>query len=69
MDPVSVAYIGAALATAAFVMLFLAVCFGNRFLKTDRELRSWMDTILWCMVGGLLVTAAVTAWIVARLHH
>jgi TRAP-type uncharacterized transport system fused permease subunit len=68
-NPVYVAYGGVALAAAAAVVLFLVVFFGELFLKSERELRSWMDTILWCMVGGLLVTAAVTAWIVARLHH
>lgn len=68
-DPVHVAYGGVALATSAAVMLILAVCFGDRFLKTDRELRRWMDTILWCMVIGLLVTAVVVTWTVARLHH
>lgn len=69
LDQVHTAYAGVALSASAFVMLFIAVCFGDRFLKTDRELRSWMDTILWCMVGGLLVTAVVAAQTVARLHH
>lgn len=66
---VTVAYCGVALATSAAVMLILAVCFGDRFLNTGRELRRWMDTILWCMVIGLLVTAVVVARTVAQLHH
>lgn len=68
--PVSdmIAFGGVALAAAAVVMLFLAVFFGDAFLKTDRALRRWMDGILWCMVGGLFATAAVAAWAV-RLHH
>ena len=66
---VHTAYGGVALAAAAFVMLFSAVFFGDLFLKSDRKLRSWMDTILWCLVGGLLVTAVVTAQAVALLHH
>ena len=68
-NPVYIAYGGVALAAAAFVMLFIAVFFGDRLLKSDRELRSWMDTILWCMVGGQLVTAVVAAQTVAQLHH
>ena len=68
-DPVHTAYVGVALSASAFVMLFIAVFFGDRLLKTDRELRSLMDTILWCMVGGLLVTAVVVAQTVAQLHH
>lgn len=68
-NPVHIAYGGVALATSAVVMLFLAVCFGDRILRSDRELRAWMDTILWCIVGGLFATAAAVAWAVVRLHH
>lgn len=68
-NPVYVAYGGVALAAAAAVILFLVVFFGDLFLKSEREIRSWMDTILWCIVGGLFVTAVVAAWAVAQLHH
>lgn len=68
VDPLYVAYGGVALAAAAVAMLFLAVFFGDLFLKSDRALRLWMDAIMWCMTGGLFVTAAVAAWVV-RLHH
>lgn len=68
-DPVPVAYGGVALAAAAVVMLFLVMFFGDMFLKSDRALRRWMDAIMWCMTGGLLVTAAVAAWTVVQLHH
>ena len=68
-DPVFTAYGGVALAAAAVVMLFLVMFFGDLFLKSDRALRRWMDAIMWCMVGGLFVTAAVAAWTVVQLHH
>lgn len=63
------AYCGVALSAAAVVMLFLVAFFGDLFIRTDRALRRWMDAIMWCMVGGLFVTAAVAAWAVVRLHH
>lgn len=66
---VATAYGGVALAGVAAVMLVLVSFFGDLFLKSNRALRRWMDTILWCMVGGLLVTAVVAAQTVARLHH
>jgi len=69
LNPVFTAYGGVALAAAAVVMLFLVMFFGDLFLKSDRALRRWMDAIMWCMVGGLFVTAAVAAWAVAQLHH
>lgn len=68
-SPVHAAYGGVALAAAAVVMLFLVVFFGDLFLKSDRALRRWMDAIVWCMVGGLFVTAVVAAWTVVQLHH
>lgn len=68
-NPVHVAYGGFALAATAIVMLFLVAFFGDLFLKSDRALRRWMDTIVWCMAGGLLATAAAMAWAVVRLHH
>lgn len=68
VDPLYVAYGGVALAAAAVVMLFLAVFFGDLFIRTNEALRKWMDAIMWCMTGGLFVTAAVAAWVV-RLHH
>lgn len=64
-----VAYGGTALAAAAAVMLFLVAFFGDLFIRTDEALRRWMDAIMWCIVGGLLVTAAVSAWTVVQLHH
>ena len=64
-----IAFGGVALAAAAVGMLFLAVFFGDVFLKTDRALRKWMDGILWCMTGGLLAAAVAAACAVARLHH
>lgn len=64
-NPMAMAYGGVALAAAAFVMLFLVAFFGDLFLKSNHALRRWMDTIMWCMVGGLLATA----WAVAQLHH
>lgn len=69
LKPVYIAYGGVALAAAAVVMSLLVAFFGDLFLKTNRALRRWMDAILWCMVGGLFVTAMVAAWTVARLHH
>lgn len=69
MNPVHMAYAGVALAAAAAVILFLVVFFGDRFLKSERALRRWMSAFTWCTVGGLLATAAVAAWTVARLHH
>ena len=69
MDPVSAAYVGVALAATAFVMLFLVAFFGDLFLKSSHALGRWMNTIMWCMVGGLLVTAVVAAKTVAQLHH
>lgn len=68
-NPVVMAYGGVVLAGSAVVMLFLVAFFGDLFLKSNRALRRWMDTIMWCMVGGLFVTAAVAAWTVVRLHH
>ena len=68
-NPVVTAYGGVALAAAAVVMLFLVVFFGDLFIRTDKALRRWMDAIMWCLVGGLFVTAAVAAWAVAQLHH
>ena len=66
---VQAAYGGVALAAAAVVMLFLVMFFGDVFLKSDRDLRRWMDAIMWCMVVGLFATAAVAAWAVVQLHH
>ena len=66
---VQAAYGGVALATAAVVMLFLVMFFGDVLLKSDRDLRRWMDAIMWCMVVGLFATAAVAAWAVVQLHH
>lgn len=63
------AYGGVALSAIAVVMLLLVVFFGDLFLKSDRALRRWMDAVMWCMVGGLFVTAAVAAWTVVQLHH
>lgn len=68
-NPVYVAYGGVALAAAAVVILFLLMVFGDLFLKSEREYRRWMSAFTWCVVGGLLATAAVAAWAVARLHH
>ena len=67
--PMQMAYGGVALAAAAAVMLFLVVFFGDLFLKSGHALRRWMDAILWCMVGGLFVTAVAVAWVVGQLHH
>ena len=67
--PVQAAYGGVALAATAVVMLLLVAFFGDLFLKSDRAFRRWMDAIMWCMVGGLFVTAAVAAWTVAQFHH
>lgn len=63
------AYGGVALAAAAVVMLFLVAFFGDLFIRTDGALRRWMDAIMWCLVGGLFVTAATAAWAVVQLHH
>ena len=68
-NPVVTAYGGVALAAAAVVMLFLVMFFGDLFIRTDKALRRWMDAIMWCLVGGLFVTAAVAAWAVVQLHH
>ena len=64
-NPMVIAYGGVALAAAAVVMLFLVAFFGDLFLKSNHAFRRWMDTIMWCMVGGLLATA----WSVAQFHH
>lgn len=69
LNPVHAAYGGVALAATAAVMLLLFMFFGDLFLKSDRALRRWMDAIMWCMVGGMFVTAAVAAWTVVQLHH
>lgn len=42
---VQAAYGGVALAAAAVVMLFLVMFFGDVFLKSDRDLRRWMDSL------------------------
>lgn len=68
-NPVHVANCGLALATAAVVILFLAMFFGDLFLKSERTYRRWMGVFTWCLVGGLFATAAVTTWIIVRLHH
>jgi hypothetical protein len=68
-NPVYAAYVGVVLAGVAVVMLFLVAFYGDLFLKSDRAFRRWMDAVVWCMVGGLFVTAAVAAWTVAQLHH
>lgn len=68
-NPVYVAYAGVALSASAFVMLFLVVFFGDLFLKSERALRRWMSTLMWCMVGGLFVTAVTVASMVTQLHH
>lgn len=62
-------YIGVALAGIAVVMMFLTVFFIDLFIKSEQALRRWMNALMWCMVGGLFVTAVVTAWTVAQLHH
>lgn len=69
LNPVHTAHVGVTLATAAVVILFLVAFFGDMFLKSDRALRCWMNTLMWCMVGGLFATAAVAAWAVSQLHH
>lgn len=70
MMPVSLlmAFGGAALALAAIGMLFLAVFFGDKFLKTDKALIKWMDAIMWCLTGGLLLSAVCAAWTIYRFH-
>lgn len=69
LNLIHIAYGGLVLAATAVVMLFLVMFFGDMFLKSDRALRRWMDAIMWCMTGGLFVTAVVAAWTVAQLHH
>lgn len=66
---VYIAYVGVALAGVAVVMLFLAMFFIDLFLKSEQAIRRWMDALMWCMVGGLFVTAVVAARAVTQLHH
>lgn len=69
LNPIHAAYGGVALAAAAVVMLFFAVFFGDLLIRSEQALRRWMNALMWCMVGGLFVTAVVAAWAVVRLHH
>ena len=48
-------YIGLALSSCAALLFGATVFFGDRFLKTDDQLRRTMDAIMWCLVLGLLV--------------
>lgn len=68
-NPVHVAFGGAALATAAVVILFLVAFFSDLIIRSEQALRRWMNALMWCMVGGLFVTAAVATWTVAQFHH
>lgn len=66
--PMLIASGGVVLAAAAIGMLFLAVFCGDMFLKTDKALRRWMDAIMWCLTGGLLLSASCAAWTIYKFH-
>lgn len=69
LNPIHAAYGGVALAAAAAVILFLVAFFSDLLIRSEQALRRWMNALMWCMVGGLFVTAVVAAWAVVRLHH
>lgn len=61
-------YIGLALSSCAALLFGATVFFGDKFLKTDDQLRRTMDAIMWCLVLGLLVLS-VDAFVRGNFHH
>ena len=51
-------YAGLALSSCAALLFGATVFFGDKFLKTDDQLRRTMDAIMWCLVLGLLALSA-----------
>jgi len=47
-------YIGLALSACAALLFGATVFFGDVLIKTDDQLRATMDTIVWCLVLGML---------------
>lgn len=47
-------YIGLALSACAALLFGATVFFGDVLIKTDDQLRATMDTIMWCLVLGML---------------
>ena len=47
-------YIGLALSACAALLFGATVFFGDKLIKTDDQLQATMDTIVWCLVLGML---------------
>ena len=47
-------YIGLAFSACAALLFGATVFFGDALIKTDDQLRATMDTIVWCLVLGML---------------
>ena len=61
-------YIGLALSSCAALLFGATVFFGDRFLKTDDQLRRTMDAVMWCLVLGLLALS-MDAFVRGALHR
>jgi len=60
----ALAALSAGFAMAAVVSFAVVVFFADLVVRTPRQLKAWMDAVLWFIVLGLASTAAF-AWAVA----